>query len=194
MAEVSTDPRRRQGQDYRGKGPCPSKTQPIEEARCKERRPSDSSTPQEVKNEQQNQQQRPNKPSGHDKCMNNRQDIDSHGSGACTRLRHHLHVPSQYKRCGPWVRGKRGYGLAVGGKGEVYSGVPVQALLGEMSCQDGILPKRGKDKLELLVACHRSQKERTPNPYSDGNATKNKKTKKTLLCGMEHGMASIGKW
>ena len=40
--------------------------------------------------------------------------MDTHGSGARTRLRHHSLVPSQYKSGGPWVRGKRGYGLAVG--------------------------------------------------------------------------------
>ena len=45
-----------------------------------------------------------------------------------------------------------------GGKenGEAYSGVPAQALLGEMSCWDDISPKRGKDELESLGACHRS--------------------------------------
>ena len=51
------------------------------------------------------------------------------------------------------VRGKRGYGLA-GGEGGAYSRVPVQTLLGEMSCWDDIPPKRGKDKLEPLGACH----------------------------------------
>ena len=42
------------------------------EMRCKEWRPSDSSTPQEVKNEQQNMQQRPDKPPGYGKRMNNK--------------------------------------------------------------------------------------------------------------------------
>ena len=74
--------------------------------------------PQEVKNEWQNGQQRPDKPLGHGKCMNNRQALDSHGSGARTRLRHHPLVPSQYRSGGPWVKGKKGYGLAVGRKGK----------------------------------------------------------------------------
>ena len=34
---------------------------------------------------------------GNGKRMNAREAMDSYGSGACTRLRHHLHVPSQYK-------------------------------------------------------------------------------------------------
>ena len=41
-----------------------------------------------------------------------------------------------------------------GEKGEAYSRVPVQTLLGEMSCWDDIPPKKGKDELESLSACH----------------------------------------
>ena len=51
-------------------------------------------------------------PPSHGKCMNNRQVMDTHGSGARTRLRHHPLVPSQYRSGGPWVRSKKGYGLA----------------------------------------------------------------------------------
>ena len=40
------------------------------------------------------------------------------------------------------------------GEGKTYFGVPIQALLGEMSCWDDILPKRSKDELEPLGACH----------------------------------------
>ena len=43
-----------------------------------------------------------------------------------------------------------------GEKGEVYSRILTQALLGEMSCWDDIPPKREKDELESLGACHRS--------------------------------------
>ena len=35
------------------------------------------------------------KPSGHGKRMNSRQAMDTHGSGARTKLRHHQLVPSQ---------------------------------------------------------------------------------------------------
>ena len=87
---------------------------------------------------------RPDKSTGNGKHINSRQAMDSHGSGARTRLRHHPLIPSQYRRGRPWVRGKRGYGLAVGRRGEVYSGVHAQALLGEMSCWDDIPPKKGK--------------------------------------------------
>ena len=65
--------------------------------------------PQRVK-----QVARLDKPVGNGKRVNTRQAMDSYRSGAHTRLKHHPLVPSQYKGGGPWVRGKRGYGLAVG--------------------------------------------------------------------------------
>ena len=40
------------------------------------------------------------------------------------------------------------------GEGKTYSGVPTQALLEEMSYWDDIPPKRSKDELEPLGACH----------------------------------------
>ena len=40
------------------------------------------------------------------------------------------------------------------GQGGAYSGVPIQTLWGEMSYWDDIPPKRGKDELESLGACH----------------------------------------
>ena len=40
------------------------------------------------------------------------------------------------------------------GKGKVYFGVSAQVLLGEMSCYDDILPKKSKNELESLGACH----------------------------------------
>ena len=43
-----------------------------------------------------------------------------------------------------------------GEKEEANSGVPTQAFLGEMSCWDDILSKRGKDELESLGAFYRS--------------------------------------
>ena len=42
-----------------------------------------------------------------------------------------------------------------GEKGKAYSGVPTQALLGEMPCWDDIPPKRGKYEIESLGACHK---------------------------------------
>ena len=68
---------------------------------------------------------RADKPSGHGKRMNSRQAMDTHGSGACTRLRHHPLVPSQYKSGGSWVRDKREYDLAVGRKGKLILGFPL---------------------------------------------------------------------
>ena len=40
------------------------------------------------------------------------------------------------------------------GEGKTYSGVLAQAILGEMSYWDDILPKRSKDEWELLGVCH----------------------------------------
>ena len=99
--------------------------------------------------------ERANKPSGHGKRMYNKQAMDTHGSGARIRLRHHLLVPNQYRSGGPWVRGKKRYGLAVGRKGKAYYGVLALALLGEMSCWDDIPPKREKDELKSLGTCYR---------------------------------------
>ena len=39
-------------------------------------------------------------------------------------------------------------------EGKTYSGVSAQALLGEMSCWDDVPPKRNKNELEPLGACH----------------------------------------
>ena len=39
-------------------------------------------------------------------------------------------------------------------RGKTYSEIPAQALLGEISCWDDILPKRSKDELEPLGAYH----------------------------------------
>lgn len=56
---------------------------------------------------------------------------------------HHLLVYSQYRRGEPFVKGFKGCGLTVGRK-DVYFEVPIEASFGEMPCQDGISPKRGK--------------------------------------------------
>ena len=66
------------------------------------------------------------KPSSHGKHMNNRQAMDTRGSGVCTRLRQHLLIPSQYRSGGPWVKGKKGYGLAVGRRGKLILGFPLK--------------------------------------------------------------------
>ena len=46
------------------------------------------------------------------------------------------------------------------GEGKTYSGVLAQALLGETSCWNDILPKRSKDEMEPLGACHEGERER----------------------------------
>uniref|UniRef100_A0A7N2KRB1 Uncharacterized protein n=1 Tax=Quercus lobata TaxID=97700 RepID=A0A7N2KRB1_QUELO len=71
-------------------------------------------------------QQRPGKPSSHGKRMNSRQAMDTHGSGARTRLRHYPLVPSQYRSGGPWVRADRPVG------GLVRTPIPGQKQLREI--------------------------------------------------------------
>ena len=103
------------------------------------------------------QQTRPDKPIGNGNGMNSRQAMDSHESRACTRLRHHPLIPSHYRHGGPWVRGKRDYGLTVRRRGSLfYDSHSSFFFFWEMSCRDNIPPKRGKAMLESLDACHRN--------------------------------------
>ena len=72
-----------------------------------------------------------------------------------------------------------------------YFGVPTQALLGEMSCWDDILPKRGKHELESLRACYRGLVRENPSPYPDGSAKGSRKQNKNYFClGMRHDTAN----
>ena len=60
---------------------------------------------------------------------------------------------------GRWPTGQ-GYKRVWSGGGEkevVYFGVLTQTSLGEMSCRDGISPKRSKNELEPLDACLRGR-------------------------------------
>ena len=66
------------------------------------------------------------KPSSHGERISSRQAMNTHGSRACTRLRHHQPVPNQYRSGGPWVKGKRGYGLEVGRREEPILGFPLK--------------------------------------------------------------------
>ena len=82
-----------------------------------------------------------NKFVGNGNRMNAKKAMDSYGSGAHIRLKHHLLVPSQYKGGWPWVRGKRGCGLAVGKRGEPILEFSLKLFWGK--CPAGItyLPK-----------------------------------------------------
>ena len=57
--------------------------------------------------------------------------MDTYGIGACIRLRHHPLVPNEYKRGGPWVRGKKGYGLAVRRRGKLILEFPPKLFWGK---------------------------------------------------------------
>ena len=71
--------------------------------------------------------------------------------------RHHLLVPNQYIGGGLWVKVYRGCDLATERKRGSILGFPLKLLQGEMSCQDGISPKRSKCGLRLLDASHRGR-------------------------------------
>ena len=69
------------------------------------------------------------------------------------------------------------------GEKGAYSGVFAQTLLEEMSCWDDIPPKREKDKLEPLGACHERLVKKNIHTVADRNATVNKQTKQISLSG-----------
>jgi len=76
--------------------------------------------------------------------MNSKQAMDTHGSGAHTRLMYHLLVPSQYGSGEPWVRGKRRYGLAVGRKGTPILGFLLKLFWGKYPTRMTYHWKEGK--------------------------------------------------
>ena len=72
------------------------------------------------------------------------------------------------------------------GEGKTYSGVPAHILLWVMSYWDNIPPKRRKNELETLGACHEGQQERMPLQANKQNS---------FLClVMGSDIASTGKW
>ena len=74
----------------------------------------------------------PDKPTGNGKRINARKAMDSHGSGARTRFKHHLLVPNQYMGDGPWVKGKRGCGLAMGRRRSLFCGFRLSSFGGNV--------------------------------------------------------------
>ena len=95
--------------------------------------------------------------------MSNKQALNKYRSKARARPKHHQPIPSQYDVVKLWIRSKKAWSSSRERK-KTYSKVPAQVLLGEMSCQDDIPPKRSKGKWEPLDACHEGQRERAPTP------------------------------
>ena len=77
--------------------------------------------------------------------------MDSYGSRAHIRLGHHPLVPSQYRRGRTWVRGKRGYGLAMGKKGKSIMGFPLKLFWRKCPVRMTYHPKEGKMNWNHLV-------------------------------------------
>ena len=77
-------------------------------------------------------------------CMSSKQAMDTHGSGALIRLKHHQLVPSQYRNGGPWVRVKRKYGSEVRRSGEPILGFPLKLFWGKYPTRITYHPKDKK--------------------------------------------------
>ena len=76
--------------------------------------------------------------------MSSRQAMDTHGSGAHIGLRHHQHILSQYRSGRSWVRGKKGYDLAVEKRRELILGFLLKLLWGKCLAGMTYHPKEGK--------------------------------------------------
>ena len=70
--------------------------------------------------------------------------MDSYGSGARTRLKHYQFVPSQYRGSGPWIRGKRRYGLVVERRGKPILGFPLKLFYRKCPAWMTCHPKKAK--------------------------------------------------
>ena len=77
------------------------------------------------------------------------------------------------------------------GEGKTYSGVLTQALLGEMSCWNDILPKKSKDEIEPLGACHEGQRKRASISQQVRVPRQTNKQNNLLFLVMGSGTASI---
>lgn len=74
------------------------------------------------------------------------------GSGAHIQgPEHHLPISSQYRRGGPTVKGLKGCGLLVGGKG-IYFKVPIEVSFGENALLDHLMQaiEVGREKAFLI--------------------------------------------
>ena len=100
-------------------------------------------------------------PPDHSKRMSSKQAFDVHRSEARVRPRHYQPVPSQYKGGGSWVRGKKGYGLAVGRRESLFWGFHSNSFGGNILLGWHTAQKK-EDELEPLGACHEGYQERIP--------------------------------
>ena len=79
-------------------------------------------------------------------------------NGASTKgPEHHQPVSSQYKGSGPTVKGIQRAWFGWGGGKGVYIWFPAMISFGNISCWDGILPKRSNKWLGPSNACHRAR-------------------------------------
>ena len=122
----------------------------------------------------------------HGKCMSSRQILDIRGRKgthkaqtlpACTQ-------PIQ-DTVRSWARGKRAW-FGDGERGKTYFKIPTWALLGEVSCQDDIPPKRSKTELEPLGACHKGQRERR-HPHHSRKGCHGRQTNKIVFLYLAMG-------
>ena len=107
--------------------------------------------------------------------------MDSYGSEARTRLRHHPLVLSQYRGGEPWVRGKKGYDLAVERRGKPILRFPLKLFWGKCPGEMTYYPKEAKMSWNYWVhaigvskrepqslsgwECHGKQENKTKLPF-----------------------------
>jgi len=107
-----------------GESLYPSNAQSKEEMGCRERKPKGQCVFHVARVKQiQKCTTESDKPRGNGKRVKAKKAMDLDRSGACTQSSgHHLPIPSQYRRGGPWIKGMRGCGLAVGRRREPILG------------------------------------------------------------------------
>ena len=108
---------RSKGVGWRKKSPQSNKARPLREASRREMR--NQKTVHAIRC-QEWVAKCTNEPPDHGKRMSSRQTLDVHRTRAGVRPKHHQPVPSQYKNGESWVRGKRGYGLAMGRRESLF--------------------------------------------------------------------------
>ena len=126
--------------------------------------------------------------------MNSKQAMDTHGSGARTRLKHNQLVPIQYRSGGSWVRDKKGYGLTMGRRGKHIVGFSLKLFWGKCSAGMTYHPKEGKMSWNHWVHAMGDSERECP-PLSEWECHDGKENKIKLFClGMRCSMTSTGKW
>ena len=119
-------------------------------------------------------------PLDYGKCMSNGQAFDVHGSGARVRPRHYQPVPSQYRSGGSWVKGKRGYGLAVERRESLFWGSHLDSFEGDVLVGWHITQKK-EGWVGITRCMSRGIARENTHTVVNKDATLNKQTKQVFF-------------